>query len=297
MHTLVLVWTHSTHYTTPQRITVVLQEICNDVIEQARLFIQPAEIFSAEPEEAADRIRLALKICESLRQTYHDCKKKTMEGSRPWIFDSKLVFGRLDQFLNRVKQIEDLFDTIVEFNRLEKVEVGGTKGKILSSQVAQIFAEFTTAYAGFKQIKYDVLDLQNKEFDTDMSKFQAKIEDLDRRIGTILCQGFEDCTGLHACFRLIESFSGLLSRPRIQHDFESKYFDLLQAYMRDLDDVKTIFLQGRVDAPIHYNMAPVTGAVAWCHELKERIGKAMEKLRSLNHSVMQSEEANLVTAK
>ena len=183
MHTLVLIWSHSKHYTTPQRITVVLQEICNDVIEQARVFIQPAEIFASEPEEAADRIRLALKVCESLRQSYQDCKRKTLEGPRPWNFDSKLVFGRLDIFLYRVNQILDLFDTIVEFNRLEKVEVGGTKGKILSSQVAQIFAEFTTAFSGFKQIKYDVLDLQNSEFEADMSKFQAKIEDLDRRIG------------------------------------------------------------------------------------------------------------------
>ncbi|TPX33478.1 hypothetical protein SmJEL517_g03633 [Synchytrium microbalum] len=297
MHTLVLIWTHSKHYTTPQRITVVLQEICNDVIEQARVFIQPAELFAAEPEEAADRIRLALKVCESLRNTYQDCKRRTVEGPRPWNFDSKLVFGRLDRFLFRVNQILDLFDTIVEFNRLEKVEVGGTKGKILSSQVAQIFAEFTTALSGFKQIKYDVLDLQNSDFESDMSKFQAKIEDLDRRIGTILCQGFEDCTGLHACFRLIESFAGLLSRPRIQHDFEGKYFALLQAYMRDLEDVRTIFLRGRDDPPIHYNMAPVTGAVAWCHELKERIGKAMEKLKSLNHSVMNTEEANIVLSK
>lgn len=37
MHTLVLIWTNSKHYNTPNKITVIFQEICNDVIEQVNI--------------------------------------------------------------------------------------------------------------------------------------------------------------------------------------------------------------------------------------------------------------------
>ena len=100
-------------------------------------------------------------------------------------------------------------------------------------------------------------------------------------IRTILCQSFDDCPSLFSCFRLLETFAGLLNRPNIQKDFEQKYFGLLKMYSQDLDNANHIFLKYKDNPPIHYNMAPVTGAVAWIHELKDRIGKAMEKLKSV----------------
>lgn len=127
MHTLVLICQNSKYYNTPSRLTVILREICNDIVEQAKNFIQPSELFTGEPEEAAERIKLVLRVCDAFKQTYFDAKTRTAETEHPWNFDAKLIFGRLDRFLERVNQILELFDTIIEFNRLEKVEVGGTK--------------------------------------------------------------------------------------------------------------------------------------------------------------------------
>lgn len=297
MKTLLLIWKSSKHYNTPQRITVVIQEICNDIIEAARNFISPAELFAAEPEEAAERLRLVLRVFNLFKSTFYEYKLMTQDTIRPWNFDTKLVFKRLDSILHRVEQILGLFDIIIEFSRLEKIEIGGTKGKILSSQVAQIFLEFQAGLAGFAKLKYDILNINSDDFLVDHDAFIERITDLDKRISTVLCQSFDDCSGLHSCFRLIESFAGLLNRHHIQRDFEPKYFELLRIYSQDLDDVSTIFIAGKESPPIHYNMAPVTGAVAWIHELKERISKAMDKLKSLNHNVMETEEASIVSSK
>ena len=127
MHTIILVWKNSKFYNTATKITVLLQETCNDIIEQARSFIQPSELFSNEPEEAAERIKTVMKVCQQFKDTYAEYKAKTVDTERPWNFDSKLVFSRLDKFLLRVENIMELFDTIIEFNKLEKVEIGGTK--------------------------------------------------------------------------------------------------------------------------------------------------------------------------
>ena len=282
MKTLLNIWKCSKHYNTPSRISVILQEICNDVIEGARNHIQPAELLASEPEEAAERLRVVLRVASSMKASYFDCKTRTANSKRPWNFDSSVIFARLDKFTVRVQEILALFDTINEFNRLEKIEIGGTKGKILSSQVAQIFVEFQTALKAFAGLKYDILNLSSRDFSNDLLKFHSQTSDLDRRISTILNQAFDDCPGLYSCFRLLESFGGLLNRPNIVRDFERKYFELLKIYSQDLDDVSTIFIKHKNNVPIHYNMAPVTGAVAWIHELKERIGKAMEKLKTVS---------------
>jgi dynein heavy chain len=49
--------------------------------------------------------------------------------------------------------------------------------------VAEIFTTFSTALGFFKNIKYDILDTEKNEFETDLNKFHDEISDLDRRIG------------------------------------------------------------------------------------------------------------------
>ena len=45
-------------------------------------------------------------------------------------FSPKLVFARWEKFMERVRIIQDLFQTAAEFLRLEKVEIGGLTRKI-----------------------------------------------------------------------------------------------------------------------------------------------------------------------
>lgn len=42
-----------------------------------------------------------------------------------------------------------------------------------------------------------------QEFIEDYDNFEKKVYDLDRRLGAILCQGFEDCAGLESVFKVI----------------------------------------------------------------------------------------------
>lgn len=38
--------------------------------------------------------------------------------------------------------------------------------------------------------------------DKDFAEFQSKIQDLDRRLATILCQGFDDCNSLASAVKV-----------------------------------------------------------------------------------------------
>ncbi len=53
---------------------------------------------------------------------------------------------------------QELMDTVTEFMKLEKIEFGGIKGKMLSAQVVGMFEEFTELYKVFTEQSYDALD-------------------------------------------------------------------------------------------------------------------------------------------
>mmetsp|Transcript_16431 Transcript_16431/g.11595 ORF Transcript_16431/g.11595 Transcript_16431/m.11595 type:complete len:83 (-) Transcript_16431:12314-12562(-) len=76
--------------------------------------------------------------------------------------------------------------TIVQFNRLSKIEIGNTKGKILSDSILIIYDEFNEAVNKFMEVEYDILDIEIREFDDDFFKFRQRIKELERRLASIL---------------------------------------------------------------------------------------------------------------
>ena len=49
-------------------------------------------------------------------------------------------------------------ETVLEFMKLEKIELGGIKGKMLSQQVVDIFEAFQAEYKVFTEATYDCLN-------------------------------------------------------------------------------------------------------------------------------------------
>ena len=73
VHVIMLVWKHSKFYNTPARLVVLMREICNDLIRQATNYIDPATLFEVEPQEAVDKLAVALKVgALSLTHTPHN---------------------------------------------------------------------------------------------------------------------------------------------------------------------------------------------------------------------------------
>ena len=90
----------------------------------------------------------------------------------------------------------------MEFLKLEKVEIGGSKGKILSTKVLTVLNEFQAAFTVFGGITYDPLDLSDESFLHDYNVFKSKIEDLDHKLAAIFIQAFEDCDNLENLYKV-----------------------------------------------------------------------------------------------
>lgn len=206
---------------------------------------------------------------------YFEYKEKSQNQ---WKITTNALFVRLDSFSERCQDIMHLTSTIMQFSALQKIDIGNTKGKTLTATVEQIFIEFTAAQNQFTSITYDIMDIEKREFDDDFYKFKQRIKELERRIASILTQGFDDCDTIIGKFKLLDSFKDLLNRPIIQDELEKKHIVLLELYKTDLKVVGTLFMEGKalVDsndekAPIFKNLPPISGALYWTNGLLERI--------------------------
>ncbi|KAM9208504.1 dynein axonemal heavy chain 17 [Dugong dugon] len=312
MYTICFIWATSEHYNTPSRIIVILQEFCNQIIEMTRAYLSPEEVLKGlqgEIEEVLTGISLSVNVLKELYRTYDFCcanmKLFFKDHKEPelWEFPSSLAFSRMNAFFRRVQTIEDLYKTAIEFLKLEKIELGGVRGNILGNLVTQIYDEVFELVKVFADCKYDPLDPGDLSFDEDYADFETKIQDLDRSLATIFCQGFDDCPSIESCAKLLHMCGGLLERPLILTEVVPRYSVMLELFDAELDNIKILYdaqmaasQEGNIP-PIHKNMPPVAGQLKWSLELQERLEAPMRDLKHIEHPVMSSIEAKLIYQK
>ena len=292
MHGILLIWKNSVHFNTPARLVVLFRMISNDLIRQAAKFCDGLTIFEVEPQDAVDRVKQAIELCMKFQKDYMEYKNKANIECKqnPWRVQMPALFGRLDTFLERCSDMQDLVETILQFNRLDKVEIGGTKGKTLTDSVLQVFNDFLVSVKKFEEVTYDVFDVEEKQFEEDYYHFRVQIKEMERRLGSVLVQGLDDCATVDAAFKLLGSFEGLLEREIIQNELERRYIGLLNQYSADLKQVQEMFLLKKTSPPIYNNMPPIAGSLNWSRGLGDRADQPMAKFRQCSKSILDSDE-------
>uniref|UniRef100_A0A8C3LJW7 Dynein axonemal heavy chain 9 n=1 Tax=Chrysolophus pictus TaxID=9089 RepID=A0A8C3LJW7_CHRPC len=225
LHVVCLIWVSSKHYSQPARIVVLLQEICNLLIQQAVVYLSPEDLLKGEMEESLGKVQMVLSILNGFKEAFEDRREelhtyyKSDKEVKEWDFHATMVFARLDSFLKRLEMVEDLLSNALDLMKLEKIEFSGFKGKALSQKVLDMHEEFQEAYKVFAERTYDCLDLTN-DFEQDAFDFQQKVEDIDRRLGTIFIQAFDDASDLEHTFKVCydktgsSGVSGLEAHPQ-----------------------------------------------------------------------------------
>uniref|UniRef100_A0A3Q2VPV0 Dynein axonemal heavy chain 11 n=1 Tax=Haplochromis burtoni TaxID=8153 RepID=A0A3Q2VPV0_HAPBU len=267
-HTLCLIWSHSQYYCTPQRMVVLLQEFCNLIIEKAFAYLIPEELFKMELEEGMERVQISISVLRTFKKLFHTYREqipkyyKHSQSIKLWDFPAKLVFQRSDCIMERLLMIEELFATALDFLKLEKIELGGSRGKILSEMVFSMSEEFHDRWRTLRESKYDPLDCTNDVRATERVAVVFNI--------TLL---FNCGIGWHRQIiknnnyilffcPLLKIFGTLLERPRIHQLFSPNYSVLLDMFSQELQSGFAI---------LGKNMPQVAGNLKWSQELRSRI--------------------------
>ncbi|XP_069339362.1 dynein axonemal heavy chain 9 [Eulemur rufifrons] len=309
LHVICLIWATCKFYRSPGRLTVLLQEICNLLIQQAINYLSPEDLLRSEVEESQNKLQVVLDTLSFFKQAFQDRREnlhtyfKENQEVKEWDFQSSLVFVRLDSFLGRLHMVGDLLKTALDFHKLGKLEFSGLRGNALGQQVQRMYEEFQEMYRVFSESSDDCLDLHSVDFEKDVSKFNQRVEDLDRRLGTIFIQAFDDTPGLEHAFKLLDIAGNLLERPLVARDASDKYLVLLQMFSKDLDAVRMIYSQHVQEeaelgfSAVHRNMPAVAGGLRWTQELRQRIQGPFGNFRSILHPCMESAEGKRMIQK
>ncbi|XP_036692664.1 dynein heavy chain 9, axonemal [Balaenoptera musculus] len=309
LHVVCLIWATCELYRCPGRLMVLLQEICNLLVQQASKYLSPEDLLRSEVEESQRKLQVVVdtlsffkRVFQDRRENLHSYFKENQEV-REWDFQSSLVFVRLDGFLGRLGMVQDLLKTTLDFHKLGKLEFSGIRGSALSQQAQRMYSEFQEMYRVFSESSYDCLDPQSMEFENDVSEFNQRVEDLDRRLGTVFVQAFDDAPGLEHAFKLLDIAGNLLERPLVARDTSDKYLVLIRMFSEDLDAVRMIYsqhVQEEVEygfSSVHKNMPAVAGRLRWAQELRQRIQGPFDNFRRMTHPCMESAEGKRMIQK
>ncbi|XP_070335216.1 dynein axonemal heavy chain 9 isoform X5 [Odocoileus virginianus] len=309
LHVVCLIWATCESYRCPGRLTVLLQEICNLLVQQASIYLCPEDLLRGEVEDGERKLHVVMDTLSFFKQLFQDRREnlhsyfKENQEVREWDFQSSLVFVRLDGFLGRLGMVQDLLKTTLDFHKLGKLEFSGIRGSALSQQAQQMYTEFQEMYRVFSESSYDCLDLQSVEFENDISDFNQRVEDLDRRLGTVFIQAFDDAPGLEHAFKLLDIAGNLLERPVVARDASERYLGLIRMFSEDLDAVRMIHSQHVQEeaehgfSAVHKNMPAVAGGLRWARELRQRIQGPFDNFRRMTHPCMESAEAKRMIQK
>ncbi|KAM3866414.1 LOW QUALITY PROTEIN: dynein axonemal heavy chain 11 [Diretmus argenteus] len=302
-HTLCLIWSHSQYYCSPERMVVLLQEFCNLLIEKAFAYLIPEELFKMELEEGVERVQMTISVLRSFKRLFQTHRQRIPQYYRHgqtikyWDFPATLVFQRTDRIMDRLLMIEELFTTALDFLKLEKVELGGSRGKILSEMVFSMSEEFHDRWRALRESKYDPLDYTKDDFVSDYRLFIEQNRDFDQRLGTVLNLAFQHSKSLKSTFKLLQIFGTLLERPRISQLFSPNHNLLLAMFNQEIHHCQFILDQHRDElrsgrAMLGKNMPAVAGNLKWSQELRDRILTNRSNLSQLAHMPLGSAEAD-----
>lgn len=149
-HCICLMWSLSKYYGLNSRMITLFRMINNLMIEAATKSLEPSSLFQAEPDESIQKLNKIIGILGIHRDTWQEYRDKLSDFKKEdshlspilWTFQPKEIFERFDLFTERLCLIKEIFETANEFLKLEKIEIGGIKGRFLSRRVQEISEEF-----------------------------------------------------------------------------------------------------------------------------------------------------------
>lgn len=304
VHCCGLLWANSRYYCNSTKIVTLFRMIGNLLIEAATKQLDPSSIFQGEADDVFKKFEKAIHILKLFKSSFEIVRSnihtyfENEEDVRPWTFHPRSVFQRLMDFIDRLTLVRNILETELEFTKLEKVEIGGLRGRGLSTKCNEVFEEFNVIYNVFRNIQYEVLDPGDKNIENDYEAFTKKCLELDRRLAAIFSQAFDDCYNLESIFKLINVIGKLIERQLIRDEVTVKYPVIIELFHKELDTVKVLFDEfTQENAPLDSYCAPISGYLMWLYKLKERIGKPGKDFQLLEHPISKSEEALYVFKK
>ncbi|XP_030080192.1 dynein beta chain, ciliary [Drosophila hydei] len=304
MLTVGLVWGHSRYFHTLDNMTLFFNLFHNSLIECVIRTIEPDSMFQGDVEEAYKKIITNIQYIEYYKTIYRECRNSlkkfkigTTFNSQDWTWQAAKIFKRLDNFIDRLHELKELFNTGRDFMKLDKIVVGGLKGRQISAALEKIVDDYKSYYREWTNIQYNPLDpeVENSLFEIHRLHFKRKTDMLERMIATQLEKALEDSHDLLLGGQIllrpiirahIDSFMNI-----IVDDFEKEILYVKE----DFNILKQLFAEkGIMDIPTDDCFPKTSGTIALLNKLRYRITAIYKDTDLYDYPIFESERGKNV---
>lgn len=158
-----------------------------------------------------------------------------------WTFDPSNQFERLNAYLKRLLDVNEIIDAANGFMKLVKIEMGGIKGRHLGERIDSIQNEFHALYTDCIANHTNLLEPSNKQFKLLKHNFQTKITILERKLSQILMETFKNSNSIKSSMNIIEMFGNLLQRPIIHEQLAPQFYAIIERIGMEIATVHSLF--------------------------------------------------------
>jgi dynein heavy chain len=303
MHTLMLVWKlhpHNTYFNNSiYHLMEILSAIQDALVKQAQQYI--GSIVSLLNGDATEGLEMLTNVQSTLAAFKNVCFEYSSRiaaecsQDKSWNLTSnsinnKGVFGTIDEFMKRCHGAQNICKAALSFARLEKIDIGGEDGELLTKHARALHAEFVFLLAQLRAANNgkegELLNPHSKEGDAVFVEFREGQRLLEKRLsvllGTAMTDGDSSSSSVASILRIYRGFEGLVEHSGIISQYmEARLEKVMRQFVRELLDARTTFDRERRLPPLPRGAAPQSGSLMWARSLMHRVEGPMLELKEL----------------
>ncbi|XP_026217195.1 dynein heavy chain 9, axonemal isoform X2 [Anabas testudineus] len=303
MEDVCLVWIRSNFYCEPCRMVVLLQEICNLLIQLSRQFLQGKELICglvSDPGVVLDYVRLVIQTLQTFKEEYNRVRtqlknqKQDSRVSQSWSFPPHLVFVHLDNFLKHLYSIQEVLIVSLQLDQLNQTMLSGVSGHMWTNVVHGVYQDFLRHVTDLSECNCDPTNPDNQSFKQHLDQFQVQVSDLERRLGSVFSRALQVCS-VSSAAKLVKMFGFILNRPVILDKLHPQLIQLKKMVLMDLDQIELLFCRQKGKSDTFSMFTPTaTARLCWTQQLRLRAEDCLKSYRTVEHLFVDSGASHMV---
>lgn len=273
-----MIWLHSPHYNSRERITGLFQKLSNVIIRRCINSISLDDVFDGDVDDAARVIADSIACCEAWEAAY-STRKEAHEtfSDKPWLISYSAIFAQNAAFIQRCRDLLEVCESQAHFARRQGATsqalptFAGTRGLELARSLSGIENAYRQALEELRAAQDEILDVKSSRYQPTFNGFKAALKDLEVMLQNTISTAFETATTVEAGVELLAIFSPLRAREPVRRMLDKMTQNTFKLFADQLESVKKTFNNSRHNPPLEAGLPRFAGAAMWALRLKAEI--------------------------
>jgi len=171
-----MIWNVSRFYNTPERITMLLRKLSNEIISLCCSVVSLEDIFAGDVPAVMGRLQECMVAAARWKELYAVTAAAVKRHSKKaWDFETSSIFAQVDAFIQRCRDLLEVCDAQLQFSERAVVpRFSGSRAADIDKSIADIQASFAGVLGDLVRLSrtYNMLDVKATRWYDDFSTFK-----------------------------------------------------------------------------------------------------------------------------